>query len=118
MVRWRVVPLEPREIEDLRGADIGNVLAEARLFGVSSHYSRQIEDIERRIGQLRQKGDAGDRLTAEERDQLLEDVGTLKRLATRNDQQRGEGSFLSDAARLQERLLSDLAREIDRAERS
>jgi AAA domain, putative AbiEii toxin, Type IV TA system len=106
--------LTDRETRSLRGAEIGSLLAEERLFGVGSRYSPEFAEVEDRVAAFQDKirrGTASD----EERKQLFRDLETLQRLVAADEERRADGSFLSQMTGLRKAFLEDLAEEIARA---
>lgn len=116
----RVVTLEEREgatrvvapeVEDLRGAQIGSVLVDERLFGVASRYSRLVEQVEIRVRRLRKKVQK-DTATVAEREELLEALDKLQELYAAEDERRGDQPLLSEVAKVQVALLKKLERSL------
>ena len=123
---WSVVSLEddggaavakrlsPEQVRALRGAEVGSVLQEEKLFGVDSRYSPRFSEVEERVARVQEKmsrGTAGD----EDRRQLFADMDTLQRLMAADEQRRADGSFMARTAELRIAFLKDLAAEIERA---
>lgn len=126
--RWSVVSLEadggaavarnlsPGEIEDLEGAEVGSVLLEERLFGVSSRYSPRYSKVEERVAKVQRRMARG-AASEEDRRQLFEDMDTLQKLMVADEQRRADGSYMARTAKLRIAFLKDLAVEIERARR-
>jgi energy-coupling factor transporter ATP-binding protein EcfA2 len=106
--------LSDEETAALRGAEVGSVLVEERLFGVGSRYSPEFAEVEERVAAFQSKirrGEASD----EDRKQLFRDLDTLQRLVAADEERRADGSFLSQMTGLRKAFLEDLAAEIARA---
>lgn len=106
--------LTEKETGNLRGAEIGSLLAEERLFGVGSRYSPEFAEVEERVAAAQSKVRRG-RADDEERAELFRDLETLQRLVAADEERRADGSFLSQMTGLRKAFLEDLAEEIARA---
>lgn len=125
---WSVVSLEEddgaavarrlslAQIRALRGAEVGSVLQEEKLFGVDSRYSPKYSEVEERVASVQEKMSRGT-ATDEDRRQLFADMDTLQRLMVADEQRRADGSFMARTAELRIAFLRDLAAEIERARR-
>lgn len=109
--------LSSEEMDELKGAEIGSVLLEEKLFGVGSRYSPKYSSVEDRVATVRQKAEEGS-ATDEERAQLFKDLDTLQSLVAADEERRADGSFLSQMTGLRKAFLQDLAAEIEKAKRS
>ncbi len=105
----QVVPsvLGPGTLERLRGAEIGSLLLERRLFRVESRYSLRFEELEREAVDLRKKLNAG-RASEAERRRLLEVFAELERLLVADDKRRRRDTLLSEMATSQLGFLKEL----------
>ena len=101
-------------MSDLKGAEVGSLLLEDRLFGVESRYSPQFEEVEERIDVLRTEIDRGE-VDDADRAELFDKLNTLQTLIARDEERKADGPFLSRLAALRIALLKDLAAEIERA---
>ena len=107
-------PLSARMKSELKGAEIGSLLVEDRLFGVESRYSHEVSEKEDAVDELQAKmmrGDADD----DDRKELAKHSRALKKLIVKEDLRRGDSSTLSRMAEIQEAFISDLAAAIEKA---
>ncbi len=102
-------PLGRSTLRRLRGAEIGSLLLESRLFGVESRYSRRYEELEREAVQLRKKLNAG-RASEQERQRLIKVFEELEKLLLADEKRRGRGIVLDEMARSQLGFLKELER--------
>jgi hypothetical protein len=107
-------PLSKRAMSELKGAGIGSVLLEERLFGVNSRYSPRFSQVEDRVAALQEKVAKGT-ATDEEKGQLFADMEQLQKLMVADEERREDGSYLSRIAGLRVAFLRDLVTEIERA---
>ncbi len=99
--------LGPSTLRRLRGAEIGSLLLEKRLFRVESRYSLRFEELEREAVALRKKLNAG-RASEEQRQRLLEVFEELERLLVADDKRRRGDRLLSEMATSQLGFLKEL----------
>lgn len=101
-------PLGPGTMRDLKGAEIGALLLDRRLFGVGSRYSSEYSAIEDRIDALEQRIESGTATEADEK-QLFKDLETLQGLMVKDEGRRAEGGVMAQMADLRRAFLQDLA---------
>ncbi|WP_295435400.1 AAA family ATPase [uncultured Thiodictyon sp.] len=101
-------PLSPSTMRDLKGAEIGALLLDRRLFGVGSRYSSEYSAIEDRIDDLEQRIESGTATEADEK-QLFKDLETLQGLMVKDEGRRAEGGVMAQMADLRRAFLQDLA---------
>ncbi len=99
--------LGPSTLKRLRGAEIGSLLLEKRLFRVESRYSLRFEELEQEAVALRKKLNAG-RASEEERQRLLEVFEELELLLVADDKRRRGDTLLSEMASSQLGFLKEL----------
>lgn len=102
-----VFPLNSGVAESLRGAEIGAVWMEDRLFDVSSRYSQRVEADEEEVRKLRMKLEE-DEESKEDRLRLIELLDKLGLLLAKDEERQGRGPFLSELARSQVEFLRRL----------
>jgi hypothetical protein len=101
-------PLSKEEVRGLKGAQLGSVLVDERLFGVGSRYSAKYEATEDKVRQLRKKLEAGT-ATPEDQRELLKRLDRLEELAATEEERQAEGPLLSEIAKVQLASLKTLA---------
>jgi hypothetical protein len=95
----------------LQGAGIGSTYAEKQLFGISSRYSTKYQSVEEKVRRLRAKFERGE-ADESDREQLFQSLDQLQQLMAADEERRGDGSFMSEMARLRIAFLRDLAAEL------
>jgi len=95
----------------LQGAGIGSTYAERQLFGVPSRYSTKYQRVEDEVRRLRVKYERGEADEAD-RERLFQNLDQLQQLMAADEERRGDGSFMSEMARLRIAFLKDLAAEL------
>lgn len=103
-----VVPLSDQARRDLDGAQLGSVLVDDHLFGVSSRYSSKYGLVEQNVRKLREKMEAGTATDAD-RDALIEGLDTLEGLVAAEEERQVDGPLLSEIAKVQLASLRRLA---------
>ncbi len=106
--RARIHTLTGHERRTLQGAQLGSVLIDQRLFGVSSRYSPTYGVVEQRIRRLREKMEAGT-ATEAERTALIDALDEMEGLLVAEERRQGDGPLLSEIARVQLASLKRLA---------
>jgi predicted ATP-binding protein involved in virulence len=106
--------LGDRLMRNMRGAEIGSVLLDDRLFGVKSRYSPEYSNVEDRISELETLVDAG-KATEQDREELFGHLDTLHGLVAKDESRRAEGAFMSQISGVRTALLKDLAAELKKA---
>lgn len=95
----------------LRGAEIGSLLVEGRLFGVDSRYSTKINEKEADVAALREQVEAGNASEVEVK-KLARHAGDLHRLIRKEDARRSVSTVLSELADIADSFVDDLANEL------
>jgi energy-coupling factor transporter ATP-binding protein EcfA2 len=101
-------PLGQGKLRELKGAEIGALLLDRRLFGVGSRYSSEYSAIEDRIDALEKRIESGEATEDEER-QLFQDLETLQGLMVKDESRRAQGGLMAQMADLRRAFLKDLA---------
>lgn len=106
--------LNERALRELRGAEVGSLLLENKLFGVKSRYSTRITALERRTDELQKRVEEG---TATEDDyrKLKRALDTMEELAFREDRRRADTSTVAQMAKLEAAFVKDLVEELKTA---
>jgi energy-coupling factor transporter ATP-binding protein EcfA2 len=109
--------LSRHEMQELRGAEVGSLLFDKHLFGVSSRYSTGYAQTEVGIADLQKRISRGNP-TDEEYQELSEKVGEMETLVAREDKRRADGSTVGQMAELRGELVKDLLKELRLARRT
>jgi hypothetical protein len=104
----KVRTIGPGTLRDLKGAEIGALLLDRRLFGVGSRYSSEYSAIEDRIDVLESRIESGTATEADEK-QLFKDLETIQGLMVKDESRRAEGGVMAQVADLRRAFLQDLA---------
>lgn len=107
-------PLSDKLMRALRGAEVGSLLYEARLFGVDSRFSVEYGEIERRAEELQTRIAAGD-VTAADYSELKKAVDMLEELVAKEDRRRAQGSTMAQMVRMQADFVKALSDELEKA---
>ncbi|WP_295457013.1 AAA family ATPase [uncultured Thiodictyon sp.] len=103
----KVKPLGRNTLRDLKGAEIGALLLDRRLFSVGSRYSSEYSAIEDRIDDLESRIESGTATEADEK-QLFKDLETMQGLMAKDEGRRAEGGLMAQMADLRRAFLQDL----------
>jgi hypothetical protein len=109
-------PLPAKLKKMLRGAEVGSVLFEDRLFGVESRFSVEYEEIERRAEELAIKVSRGD-ATQTDYEELKGRLDKLEELVAKEDRRRAGGSTMAQMVHMQSEFVKALAGELEKARR-
>ncbi len=107
-------PLSDRLRKALRGAEVGSLLLETRLFGVDSRFSVEYGAIERRAEELQARIASGE-VTAADYGELKKAVDQLEELVAKEDRRRVQGSAMAQMVRMQADFVKALSDELKKA---
>jgi DNA repair ATPase RecN len=109
-------PLQDKVKKMLRGAEVGSVLFENRLFGMESRFSVEYEEVERRAEELAIKVSRGE-ATPSDYEELKGRLDKLEELVAKEDRRRAGGSTMAQMVHMQSEFVKALAAELEKARR-
>jgi predicted ATPase len=107
-------PLSQRLMKSLRGAEVGSLLFEARLFDVDSRFSVEYDDVENRAGELQSKVSTGEATDADY-EALKQCLHKWEDLVAKEDRRRADGSVMAHLVRMQTDFVKALTDELKKA---
>ena len=103
--------LSPKLTKSLRGAEIGSLLVEDKLFKVPSRYSPEMGDVEQEVDGLQAKVADGS-ATDDDMAELSQHLRTFQKLVSDEDVRRADTSNVSKISGLQEEFAQSLLHEL------